>query len=314
MTGLLVAIGLVAVWLLLHTKLSRPDGVHIRRIHPYRRMMHFIMPTRNESVVYYDTHANADKLLEYIEKARERFQDLEVDVTHCLVAAVALGVAENPEMNRFVVGRRLYQRKGEFITFSMKRKRLNKRAKLAAVKMRMEPGQTFADLLKRINENIRVERSDTVTYADKELGTLSKIPRPFLRFGVSLFRWMDYFNILPGSFIENDAMYTSVFIANLGSVRMAPGYHHLYEWGTCPLFMMVGKIEERPFVEDGQVVIRRVIPIRWTYDERIDDGLTSSYGIAAVNRALEDPFTYLGCLDEKGSDARPLDKDRPGPA
>jgi pyruvate/2-oxoglutarate dehydrogenase complex dihydrolipoamide acyltransferase (E2) component len=75
--------------------------------------------------------------------------------------------------------------------------------------------------------------------------------------------------------------------------------------------MMVGKIEERAIVVDGQVVPARVIPIRYSYDERIDDGLNARFGIDAVNRALEAPYEHFGCLAEDGSDALALDRFAP---
>jgi hypothetical protein len=122
---------------------------------------------------------------------------------------------------------------------------------------------------------------------------------------------LDYYNVLPASFIVNDGLYTSMFIANLGSVGMDAGFHHLYEWGNCPLFLMAGKVEERPVVHDGAVVARKQLHVRWSYDERIEDGLTASFGIESVIRALEHPYEYFGCLAEDGSDARPLDRNAP---
>ena len=62
----------------------------------------------------------------------------------------ALG-APQPKMNQFIVGKRLYQRKGIWISFSMKRKRLNKEAKLSAVKLPGQSGETFRQLCERIN-------------------------------------------------------------------------------------------------------------------------------------------------------------------
>ena len=47
--------------------------------------------------------------------------------------------------------------------------------------------------------------------------------------------------------------------------------------------------------------------VRWSYDERIDDGLSANYGIQSVKRALENPYQYLGCLKDDGSDSRALD-------
>ena len=104
---------------------------------------------------------------------------------------------------------------------------------------------------------------------------------------IRLFYWLDYHNCLPGAFINADVMYTSGFIANLGSLKMKAGYHHLYEWGTCPLFLMFGKIEDRAMVEEGEVVARKVLHIRFSFDERVDDGLNAGKGI----NALDDPRT-----------------------
>ncbi|MCA9518864.1 MAG: 2-oxo acid dehydrogenase subunit E2 [Myxococcales bacterium] len=300
---LIVIAALIVVLTLLNLKTSRSDGTYMGRIHPFRKLMFYIMPTRSESIVLYDDYASVEELERYLEQVNKRFH---VDVTHAIVAAIANGMKKAPSMNRFVVGRRLYQRKGIWITFSMKRKKLDKQAKLAAVKRLIPEDQSFFGLCAGLEENIKVERSDTKTYLDKELGLLSKIPRPVLKVGVSLLKWLDYNNLLPADFIKNDAMYTGVFAANLGSLGMNAGYHHLYEWGTCPLFIMIGAIEERPVVVDGQVVVKRVIPLRFTYDERIDDGLNAGLGIKGVVDALEHPFELLGCVAADGSDDHPI--------
>lgn len=286
---------------------DRPDGDLIRGLHPYRRLMTHIMKGRNESVVYFDTFARADKLLEYIEDANKHF---DVDITHCLVAAVAVGLAQNPKMNRFVVGRRLYQRKERQITFSMKRQKMGRDAKLSAVKMTMRDDDTFRDLAGRINGKINVERSGEKTYADKEFDILDKLPRSALDAAVSFLKGLDHYNALPSPFIDGDAMYSSVVMANLGSLGMNAGYHHLYEWGNCPLFMMVGKLEKRALVNDkNKVEVATVLPIRYSYDERIDDGLNARFGIEDVNKALENPYEYLGCLKDDGSDSAPLKRE-----
>ncbi|MBW2733197.1 MAG: 2-oxo acid dehydrogenase subunit E2 [Deltaproteobacteria bacterium] len=280
-------------------KKNRSDGEYIKRVHPFRTMLGYIMPTRNESVVYFDDYINVESLLDYLKQAREKFP---CDVTHCLVAATGFALRDNPKMNQFLSGHRLYQRKDEWVTFSAKRQKLNKKAKLTAVKYKIDPEHSFRDLCEWVHAKLNVVRSDKVTREDKELGFFTKWPRPLLKFGVGVVRWLDYHNILMPSFIEHDGFYTSVFIANLGSLGMQPGYHHLYEWGNCPLFMMAGKIEDRPMVEDGKVVVRKMLHVRWSYDERIDDGLGARFGMASMKHAMEHPFEYFGCLADDGSD------------
>jgi hypothetical protein len=304
-TPLWIAGGVLGVLVLVsHFKTGRADGTLVKRVHPYRRLMWFIMPTRNESVVYMDDYLNAEPLLEYLKEAKQQF---EVDVTHALVAAVNIGVSECPTMNHFIVGRRMYLRKHRAVTFSMKRQAMNKKAKLAVVKMEMQDDETFRDLCERIAGQITHQRSGKKTHADKEFSLFNALPRTVLRGFTSLFKMLDYINILPyNAFIKEDGLYTSVVIANLGSVGMNTPFHHLYEWGTASVFMMVGKIEDRPVVEDGEVVARTTMHIRWSYDERIDDGLSSSYGMAVIRRVLENPRESLGCLAPDGSDTRPM--------
>lgn len=292
-------LGLVVLWLLVNAKSSRSDGTVVSPIHPYRKMLGYIMPQRNGAVVYYDEFVDVTKLEPYLEKARDKFG---ANMTHALVAACGITLHENPTMNQFVSGRRLYRRNGRYLTFSMKRKKLNKKAKLSAVKLKMDETETFRDLCERMNGEIKVERSEKKTYADKELGLFAMIPRAILEAAVRMFFRLDYYNLLPKSFVENDGMFTSIFVANLGSLNMRAGFHHLFEWGNCPLFMMVGRVEEKAVVVDGKVEVQRQLHIRWTYDERIDDGLTASFGMATVNRVLENPDEFLGCVLDDGSD------------
>ena len=298
--------GLFLLWLLVQMKTSRPDGTLVPNVHPYRRMMSHIMPTRNGSIVYYDYFIHAAELLRYLEAVGAR-DDFEANPTHCIVAAAAMGFAEAPTMNRFVVGHRLYQRDGIWITFSMKRQKLEKKAKLAVVKLELTNlDRSFAEVCNEINGHINRERSGKKTYLDRELALLTAIPRPVMALAFRVARWMDYNNLLPASFIRNDGMFTGLFIANLGSLGMNAAYHHLYEWGTCPLFMMVGRIEERPVVIDGELAVAPVLHVRYGFDERVDDGLTARFGMDTAAYVLEDPFNTLRCTEPDGSDDLPL--------
>lgn len=300
-----IVLGVVVLLTLLNFKTSRADGKMLTAYHKFRKMMPFIMRGRNESVVYFDSYVNAEPVLDYIERARAK-GDFHCDLTHCVVGAAAIGFHENPKMNRFVAGRRLYQRDGVHITFSMKRGKLDREAKVSINKLEIPATQTFAELAQRMNANIEVERSDAKTYVDKELDLFLLLPRPILRGAVALARGIDYYGLLPKSFIDGDAMFASIVIANLGSLNMGAGYHHLYEWGTASLFAMVGKIEEKPVVVNGEVIVQKQLHIRYSYDERIDDGLNARFGIDSVKNALENPDTFLGCLKEDGSDRRPF--------
>jgi pyruvate dehydrogenase E2 component (dihydrolipoamide acetyltransferase) len=50
-----------------------------------------------------------------------------------------------------------------------------------------------------------------------------------------------------------------------------------------------GRIADRPWVKDGKVVIRKVLPLSLTFDHRVTDGVYSSKFLMKVVQYLEDP-------------------------
>jgi hypothetical protein len=292
------------VWLLVEFKTSRPDG-DLERIHPFRRILLYLLPGRNESVVYFDAYADAEKLVAFLD--RQKAENTGADMTHATIAAANIALAATPKMNRFVVGRRLYMRNARWLSFSMKRKRLDREASISTVKLKMNDGETFLGLVGRMNGGIGEERSGKKTRTDKEIDIFNLFPRPILRAGATALKALDYYNLLPRWYIDGDPLFTSIFIANLGSLGMGPGYHHLFEYGTCPLFIMIGKLEDRVVARNGQVVIRPMLHVRFTYEERIEDGLNARFGIDKLIEVLENPEEYLasGPMWPRPAGARP---------
>lgn len=297
MWGVIVA-AVVVVWVLLELKTSRPDAVPLK-VAPVRRLMFHIMPRRDDGITFYEAKVDCTQLLDYVAASSEKFG---AKVTHVLVAAAFMGFASTPRMNRFVAGRRLYQRDGIWLSFSMKRgsgeTSLDRKASLATVKLKVDPGESFPQLCERINGDIRLNRSGKKTAADKEFQLFDALPRPVLEAATRAARWLDYFGLLPGWFIKGDPLYTSMYIANLGSIGMGPVYHHLFEYGTCPVFMCTGDIRSEPTVVDGAVVPRPIMRVRFSFDERIGDGVNVRFGMEAICRVIADPQTWLGGLDD----------------
>ena len=284
--GLAIALA-VLVWVV--TKTARPDGTFLGpKIHPYRRMMPIIMPTKAESIVFFDAEVNATKLEAFLHARPE------LTMTHMLVAAAARTMHQSPRINRFVAGGRLYQRCGVWVTFSMKRQKSQAEAKIATVKLEIPEDQTLDRVRAQVDGSIKVERSEEETYLDKELSLFLRLPHVVLQLAQRAMSWANAHHFLPASFLKNDSLFTSVVLANLGSLGMRAGYHHLYEWGNCPLFVMVGKVEPRPAVdEQGELCVRRILPMRFTFDERIEDGLSAKLALGGWVAMLEDPETHF---------------------
>jgi hypothetical protein len=137
-----------------------------------------------------------------------------------------------------------------------------------------------------IYDRLRASRAGKKTTSDKEMGLMARLPGFAIRFLMFLVRSADSLGLLPRAMIEADPLYTSVFIANLGSIDYPAGFHHLWEHGTASLFGVMGKVEPG---ENG----RRKISVGWTYDERIEDGLYSYHTLAGIRARVETPEVLL---------------------
>jgi pyruvate dehydrogenase E2 component (dihydrolipoamide acetyltransferase) len=50
-----------------------------------------------------------------------------------------------------------------------------------------------------------------------------------------------------------------------------------------------GKISEKPWVKDSQIVIRKILPLSLTFDHRVTDGVDSARFLSKIIQYLEDP-------------------------
>ena len=50
-----------------------------------------------------------------------------------------------------------------------------------------------------------------------------------------------------------------------------------------------GRISDKPWVKDGQIVIRKILPLSLTFDHRVTDGADAATFLSKVMRYLEDP-------------------------
>jgi hypothetical protein len=260
------------------------DGRRVR-VPPYRRMMGFLLRRRNESAVYFEQHLDLSRTLPWLEDRRARLFPL---VLH----ALATTLHERERLNRFTVGRRTYQRKGVFLSFAAK-KAMSDDAPLAMVKRRFEPGETFAQLSTALEGGIGAARSTTPSAMDKELGVLLALPGFLLAFLIGVVKRLYAWGLAPRSLVDTDPMYASAFVANLGSLKIDAAYHHLFEHGNCPLFVTIGQVTSVPAVADGAIVARPSLTLRYSFDERVEDGLYCARSLKLLAERIEDPAAWL---------------------
>jgi hypothetical protein len=261
---------------------KRPDATLVRDASAVRRFMPFISPRRNDSLVLFTQVFDVTAALEFAsERNAARPDDAPMTLFHLILRALARALDERPRLNRFVAGGRLWQRDGIWLTFSAK-KRFDDDAELTTVKRRVDPSAPLDAWVDHLLGGIREGKSDKKSTSDKEVELLLRLPSPLTRLVMGAVHLLDAFGLLPLGMIRPDPMYSSAFIANLGSVGLDAGYHHLWEHGTCPIFCVIGRIQEGP---DG----RKRAELKWSYDERTEDGLYCATALERIRELVENP-------------------------
>jgi hypothetical protein len=256
-----------------------------------RRIMPYVMRTRNESVVFHDSVYRMPAALDWM-KAYNRAHAERATLFYLFTYACGQALHARPELNRFVSGGRLYQRRGVQIAFLVKRE-LSDEGVGTTVKVEILREEPFPAFVARINRIIEEARGPDRA-VDRETALVMKLPGPMIRGLVAVARLLDAWNLYPRFMTVNDPMYASLFLANLGSAGISDAYHHLYEYGTVSIFGTMSALRRMPFVEGDQVVVSEGLAIRWTFDERIHDAFYAARSLQIVKRILEHPTRYLG--------------------
>ena len=268
---------------------DRKDGRWIRDIDGFYFIMPYLMPNRCDSEVYIEELIDVTEMVKYIEAHNSVNKEFRLTPFHVITAAVGKIIYHRPYLNRFVAGRRLYQRNKITLAFVVKR-RFNDEAEESLLVTEIKEDTTLEQISRRIAgdaQNIRKEGGNDI---NDLLDKLSKLPRWLMRLAMCVFRFLDFHGRMPESICRGDSNYASVLLSNLGSIKCNAVYHHLNNYGTNSIVITIGRIHKELMADDdGNTSVRDVVAIGATADERIADGFYFARSIRMLEEILRDP-------------------------
>ena len=268
---------------------DRKDGRLLRSLPAFSKFTPYIMPTRNDACNYYEDSfevSAVDRRLRAMRVAGYKG----IGLLHFQIAAYIRLVSMLPGLNRFVVGRRIYAHHDICVVMTVKRS-LAVDATETTIKVHFEPTDTIYDVYRKMNEKIEeVKTSDEGSDTENVAEVFSRLPRALLRLAIQALRVMDYFGWLPESLTEVSPFHGSLVITDLGSLRIKPVFHHIYNFGTFPVFIAFGaKRHSYELDRHGNMVDRKLIDVKFTLDERTVDGHYYAQALQGWSYLFEHP-------------------------
>ncbi len=263
--------------------------------------MPYLLPGRIANEAVAEMEIDLTEVNEYLKEKNAEGVDYRYSVFQVVTAALAKTIYMRPRMNGFVSGHRLYDRKEISASFVCK-KDFDRDGEESLVTYVADTSsgtgpveQVHALVEKKVTGIRRENKTDSATDV---MDILKKLPRWFLRIFTKAVLWADYHGIVPDSLMKDVPYYSTVFISNLGSIKISASYHHLADFGSNSVFLCIGEKAWKPvFSRDGSYVMKEMLPLSFTLDERIADGsyYAKSFrlfkGLLAHPKELEKAFS-----------------------
>ncbi|MBQ0059889.1 MAG: 2-oxo acid dehydrogenase subunit E2 [Lachnospiraceae bacterium] len=272
-------------------KLHKNGGYRPDDVTGLQKLMCHLWPNRTDcEVCLFDTF-DCTEVVRYLEEKNASHPDYKTTIFHATIVAVARMVLERPLMNRFVQGRRIYQREDVSLSFTAKR-RFADGAEESLMTISPRPDDTLDTISKHLYGDIhQMRKSDHGTDGiDGVINSLMSLPLPLQMLIVKVVRLLDFWGLTPKALKDGDPHYTSVLLSNLGSIKCPAVYHHLTNYGTQSIMITIGTLrKEQVMMPDGTMQVRVLIDVTATLDERIGDGFYFARSLKLIKHIFAHP-------------------------
>ena len=269
---------------------DRRDAKLLRDTDALHFIMGIIYPNRADNEAYIAERVNLEPIKAYLAKKNVEGIPFKYTFFHVILTALVKTVTLRPKLNRFYANENYYQRNKVTAGFIIK-KEFSDGSEEAMALLEAKPDATIDTIHEEIRRQVQATRNEQkMNTTDNSMDILNKLPRFLSKTAIRFIRFLDRHGWCPDFLIGDDPNYSSVFLSNLGSIRLRSGYHHLTNWGTSSLFCIIGEKKWTPlYDQNGLVEMRETVDLGLTVDERIADGYYYSKSIRLFKYLLEHP-------------------------
>lgn len=253
---------------------------------PWRVTAAAIYTTPTDSRVYGTLDIDVTDAKRFLDSKRN--EGVKLTMTHLATAVLARAIAfDVPEMNCFI-------RRGKMVG----RKRIDVLVPVAigggdgvsAIIIKDAHAKSVTSIAEEVRQGAIDNRSGKENKAAQNKYLLNRVPWPLRR---PVFRLLKWISIDMG--IEIKALglsadsFGSFVVSDIGSFGLQTGMTALMPAAKVPAVIVLGKVEEKPVVRQGEITVRTILPLTGTFDHRIVDGLQIGKLARGIKRNFRKP-------------------------
>lgn len=269
---------------------DRKDGVWLRDIDSMHQFSPYILRNRADSEAFIEETIDLTAVNAYLAKKNAENPEFKYTLFQIVSAALLKTVVLRPKLNRFIAGRRNYQRNYLSLAFVAK-KHFSDNGAESLLMLYFDDDLTLETVRDKIYHEVHAVRQGGKTdNSTSVMDVLARIPRCLLRIVGKLLWVLDYYGKIPWDIIKEEPNYSTLFLSNLGSIKLNAAYHHLNNFGTNSLFVVIGEKGPLPYYDTaGNAEMRDSLKLGITLDERIADGYYYAKSILLFKHLMQNP-------------------------
>lgn len=271
---------------------DRYDGWRVRKVDAVFSVIPYFLRTRMDAQNYFEERVNIDHIEDFIKKHKEDIPEL--SIMHVVMASIIRLYSQRPHLNRFVMWNKIFARNHLNISIAVKRS-LSDDGEETLIKPYFQMTDTLQDVVRRTKEqqaaNQQQGQQNTSDTISKIMGLLPDLLMRLVVFGLL---WLDKVGLMPKFIEKASPWHCSIFLTNIGSIGVESIYHHLYEFGTCSMFLAMGKkSRQHSFNKHGELTAHKSILLKFVMDERVCDGFYYASSMRMLDKILANPDVLL---------------------
>jgi pyruvate dehydrogenase E2 component (dihydrolipoamide acetyltransferase) len=269
-------------------------GRWLDRLTTWRKISLNTWQEPDNATIYGAVEVEVGPLQAYL-KAQSEEHGVKCTITHAVTRALAILLHRYPDCNVLVRGRRIWLRDQVdiFHQVAMPIDAAGGKADLSGAVVRRADEKLVHEIARDLRDQATAVREKRDGQMAKTRSLLFALPGPVMHATLKLLGWLSYGHNLavPGS--PRDP-FGSAMVTTVGMFGIKLAYAPLVTFSKCPLLVLVGAVEDRAVVRDGQVVVRSMCTITATLDHRVMDGYLAGILARDLKLLLEEPTRLAG--------------------
>lgn len=263
-----------------------------KNLSPWRKISLLTWKTAADPSVYGFYEFDTTKAQEFIDRLNKENPEIKITLTHFFAKCMAHVLEKYPAANGIIKWGTIYERDtiDLFLQVAIPHPDNDHREHLSGAKICRVNEKSMVEFAKELQTQAKDIRAHNDPQFKKVFTIANKLPLFLLKPLVRLQEFV-VFNLgvqIPSLGLHQDP-FGSAMLTSVGPLGTPPGFAPLVPPSRCPLLACLGRVEQKPWVVDGEIKIRPIAGFTFTFDHRFMDGLIGSRMFKALMHALHHP-------------------------